>query len=124
MNTGIFVHGIITTKTPVAAGAYVTCFVESLTVGSAFELWGNATGRAAGPGSTTIVTVTPENFVELWGKMGEEQASQWVFFKYMNDHGIFKLEGSLDGLSLLTDKHKQSLETTEQSWAKLGDATL
>jgi hypothetical protein len=124
VNTGIFVHAVVTANTSVGAGAYVTCFVESLTVGSAFETWGKATGRATGPGTTVIVTVTPENFVALWGKMGEEQASQWVFFKYMSDHGITTLEGSVDGLSLLTDKQKQLLETTEQSWAKLGDATL
>ncbi len=115
MNTGIFVHGVVTANASVGAGAYVTCFVESLTVGSAFELWGKATGRATGPGSTVIVTVTPENFVALWGEMGEEQASQWIFFKYMSDHGIVKLDGSVDGCSLLTDKHRQSLETTEQS---------
>lgn len=124
VNSGIFVHGIVTTKTPVKAGTYVTCWAESLTVGSAFELWGKATGRATGPGVTVILTITPENYVALWGEMGVEQASQWIFFKYMLEHGVKSLEGAVNAVTLLTDKHKQALETTEQSWAKLGDATI
>ncbi len=119
VNTGIFVHAVVTANTSVGCGAYVTCIVESFTVGSALEVWGKASGRATEPGSTAIVTVTPENFVGLWGQMGEEQASQWIFFKHLSGKGIVSLPGSVDGLTLLTEKHKQSLETTEQSWAKL-----
>jgi hypothetical protein len=119
VNTGIFVHAVVTANSSVGGGTYVTCFVESLTVGSALEVWGKATGRATEPCSTAIVSVTPENLVGLCGQMGEEQASQWIFFKYMSEKGIVSLPGSVDGLTLLTEKHKQSLETTEQSWAKL-----
>lgn len=88
---------------------------------SALEVWGRASGKAPEPGSTAIVTIPVEQYTTIWGEMGEEQASQWIFFGHMQSLGITSLPGVVDGLSLLSEEEKKSLETTEQSWANVRD---
>lgn len=127
INTGIFVHSIIGNPPPPAS--YVKCNVEDLTLDSFLATWGRASGISPEPGSTKVVQISPEQYVELWGAMGEEQASQWKFFRVMHDLGLGldKVPGVnfLDAQELMTEDAKSELVNTEESirgmdWSFLG----
>jgi hypothetical protein len=57
-------------------------------------------------------------YVNIWGEMGEEQASQWRFFQYLKDAQIdaAKVEGYkiVEGKELLSDQARAALALTEE----------
>ncbi|KAJ0115122.1 uncharacterized protein J7T55_001531 [Diaporthe amygdali] len=120
INTGIFVRAIVTAD-HLRGGSYVTCFVESLTLESALGIWGKATGKAPTHGSTAILSISYDQYVNVWGEMGEEQACQWKFFEFMNSAGVTALPDTVSGLSILSEDERKALENTEQSWFRLRD---
>lgn len=67
------------------------------------------------------MSILPEQYKKIWGPMGEEQASQWVFFDNLMSKGLKSLPGTIQGLDLLSETDKKALETTEQSWARIAD---
>lgn len=119
-NSGIFVHAIVRSPPP-NPGTYVRCNVENLTLDSMLALWGRASGISPTPGSTAAVQISLEQYVQIWGAMGEEQGSQWKFFKFAQDLGIDKIPGvtMVEGLDLLSEEEKARLVTTEQALKNL-----
>jgi hypothetical protein len=104
----------------------VRCNVEELTLESYLALWGKASGVSPAPGSTKVVQTTIADYIALWGPMGEEQASQWVFFEFMDNmrqQGIFKdgVPGFnlVEGLTLLSEEEKKGLKGVEESLREL-----
>ncbi|KIM93594.1 hypothetical protein OIDMADRAFT_89585, partial [Oidiodendron maius Zn] len=77
VNSGIFVKAVV--ENPPPTGTYVLCNVEDLTLCSFLAAWGRASGISPQPNSTAVVQISLEQYVALWGEMGEEQASQWRF---------------------------------------------
>ncbi|KAI4597983.1 hypothetical protein KJ359_003791 [Pestalotiopsis sp. 9143b] len=120
INNGIFVRALI--EHPPAPGTYVRCSVEDLTLESYLALWGKASGIAPEPGSTKVVEISVSEYVALWGHMGEEQASQWTYFKWMAQKKAEGLIGDdtsgprvVEGLSLLSEDDKKALKPVEDS---------
>ncbi|KAF4539247.1 uncharacterized protein LTHEOB_10411 [Lasiodiplodia theobromae] len=115
-NTGVFVRSIVRNPPP-QLGTYVKCGVEELTLESMLALWGRASGKAPTPGSTKVVQVSVKQYVELFGAMGEEQASQWVFFEWMKEAGVSTIPGvtMMDVQELMSDEEKRKLVGTEQA---------
>lgn len=115
-NTGVFVRSIVRNLPP-QPGTYVKCGVEELTLDSMLALWGRASGKAPTPGSTKVVQVSVKQYVELFGEMGEEQASQWVFFEWMKEAGISTIPGvtMMDVQELMSEDEKGKLVGTEQA---------
>ena len=105
-------------ENPPPIGTYVLCNVEDLTLCSFLAAWGRASGISPQPNSTAVVQISLEQYVALWGEMGEEQASQWRFLKYMNDAQINPnaIEGYsiLQGRDLMTEELKSLLVSTEE----------
>ncbi|KAH8588128.1 hypothetical protein B0O99DRAFT_693748 [Bisporella sp. PMI_857] len=116
INSGTFVHAIVRNPPP-NGGTYVRCNVEDLTLDSYLEIWGRASGISPEPGSTKVVEISSEHYIQLWGHMGEEQASQWIFFKWLKAAGLSKIQGveMIDGKELMTAEEIKSLVTTEDS---------
>ncbi|KAL1847783.1 hypothetical protein Plec18167_002515 [Paecilomyces lecythidis] len=116
INSGVFVRAIVKNPPP-NPGTYVRCNVEDLTLDSMLALWGRASGISPTPDSTAAVEISQEQYVQLWGAMGEEQGSQWKFFKFVRDLGIDKIPGvtMLEGLDLLNEEERTKLVTTEQA---------
>jgi hypothetical protein len=114
------VHSIIANPPP--PGSYVKCNVEDLTLDSYLAIWGRASGISPTPGSTKVVEISPELYVELWGSMGEEQSSQWKFFKVMREMGLGldKIPGVnfLDAQELMSEA-KNELVLTEESLKRM-----
>lgn len=102
---------------PPEAGTYVRCNVEDFTLDSYLALWGRASGIAPAHGSTKVVQLSVEEYVALWGNMGEEQASQWIFFEVMKEMGLTKIPGAVmvDGLDLLSEEENKELLSVEDS---------
>jgi hypothetical protein len=85
---------------------------------SFLALWGKVTGLAPEPGSTAMVQVSMEQYIQLWGHMAEEQASQWRFFAWVAKEGKnVKWEGitPVEGMDYLSDEDKKELLSTEES---------
>ncbi|KAI1080433.1 NmrA-like family-domain-containing protein [Whalleya microplaca] len=114
-NTGVFVHAIATSPQQ-EVGTYLRCAVDDLTLESALAIWGKASGLTPNPASTVVISVSIEQYVTLWGEMGQEQASQWIFFKHLAEAGITTLPTLKEGLDLLDDAHRSKLVSTEESW--------
>ncbi|KAJ5488214.1 hypothetical protein N7453_011668 [Penicillium expansum] len=91
VNTGIFVHSLVNNRPP--GGTYVRCSVEDLTLESFLALWGRASGVAPGSGSTKVIQVSPETYIDLYGHMGEEQARQWEFSRILKETGALNRYG-------------------------------
>ncbi|KAL2795762.1 hypothetical protein BJX66DRAFT_336667 [Aspergillus keveii] len=123
INSGIFVHAVITTPTPPAAGTYVHCNVEDLTLESYLAACGRASGLSPEPGSTVVVQVSMEQYCTLWPGMGEEQASQWRFFGYVNQAGIdlMNVPGFpvVSAQEIMSEEAKKALVGTEESLARM-----
>ncbi|KAJ4287676.1 hypothetical protein N0V90_012379 [Kalmusia sp. IMI 367209] len=115
VNGGIFVRALV--KSPPPPGSFVRCNVETLTIESYLALWGRVTGIAPEQGSTAAVQISPQDYVHLWGHMGEEQASQWRFFHWLAEHSPPKWEGIniVEGIDLLSDEDKKQLLSVEES---------
>ncbi|KAF4637874.1 hypothetical protein G7Y89_g207 [Cudoniella acicularis] len=115
VNGGIFVRALI--KNPPPQGSFVRCNVETLTIDSYLALWGRVTGIAPEEGSTAAVQISPQDYIRLWGHMGEEQASQWRFFQWTAEHGPPKWEGItlVEGMDFLSDEDKKGLLSVEES---------
>ncbi|KAL2828393.1 hypothetical protein BDW59DRAFT_170912 [Aspergillus cavernicola] len=116
VTSGIFVRGII--ENPPKPGIYVKCNVEDLTMGTFLAAWGRSSGISPEPNSTAVIQISLEQYVALWGEMGEEQASQWRFFQFMKDAGInpsqvegFKL---VEGKDVLSEELRASLVPAEE----------
>ncbi|KAJ5178280.1 uncharacterized protein N7500_000979 [Penicillium coprophilum] len=116
VNSGIFVRGVI--ENPPPSGTYVRCNVEDLTMDTFLAAWGRSSGVSPEPNSTAVIQISMEQYIALWGEMGEEQASQWRFFRFMKDAGInpsnvagFKL---VEGKDLLSDDLQAALVPTEE----------
>ncbi|KAJ3544232.1 hypothetical protein NM208_g3167 [Fusarium decemcellulare] len=123
-NNGIFVRALI--ENPKPPGTYVRCSVEDLTLESYLALWGKASGIAPEPGSTKVVQLTVSDYISLWGDMGEEQASQWLFFGWVEQKKSEGIIGEtfpgvdlIEGLSILSDNDKKALKTVEDSLKEL-----
>lgn len=116
VNSGIFVRGMV--ENPPPAGTYVKCNLEDLTMDTFLSAWGRASGISPEPNSTAVIQISMEQYLQLWGEMGEEQASQWRFFKYMKDTKInpSKVEGfkMIEGKDVLSDELKMSLVPVEE----------
>lgn len=69
------------------------CSVEDLTLESFLALWGRASGVAPGSGSTKVIQVSPETYIDLYGHMGEEQARQWEFSRILKETGALNRYG-------------------------------
>lgn len=87
-------------------------------MGSFLASWGRASGISPEPNSTAVIQISLDQYVALWGEMGEEQASQWRFFQFMKDAGInpsdlesFKI---VERKEVLSDKVRASLVSTEE----------
>lgn len=121
-NSGIFVHAIVENP-PAEGGTYVRCNIEDLTLESYLALWGRASGISPEPGSTKVVQVTIADYIALWGHMGEEQASQWIFFEFMKQHGGLNAAVPrftlIQGLDLLSSEEKKQLKSVEESLKEL-----
>ncbi|RDL40507.1 Uncharacterized protein BP5553_00486 [Venustampulla echinocandica] len=124
-NSGIFVRAIVE-RPPAEAGTYVRCNVEDLTLESYLALWGKASGISPAPNSTKVVQISVADYVSLWGHMGEEQSSQWVFFEHlakMRQQGLIgdDLPGAtmVEGVSLLSEDEKKGLKSVEASLGEL-----
>lgn len=80
--------------------------------------WGRASGISPEPNSTAVIQISMEQYLQLWGEMGEEQASQWRFFKYMKDAKInpSEVEGfkMVEGKDILSDELRMSLLPVEE----------
>ncbi|KAH8879258.1 NAD(P)-binding protein, partial [Thozetella sp. PMI_491] len=129
VNSGIFVRAIVE-RSP-ANGTYVRCNVEDLTLESYLALWGRASGISPAPQSTKVIQMTVADYIALWGHMGEEQASQWTFFEYVEKQKAAGFLGEgipgatlIDGKSLLSEEEENSLKSVEDSlkgldWSKI-----
>ncbi|KAJ0413900.1 hypothetical protein BJY00DRAFT_305977 [Aspergillus carlsbadensis] len=123
INSGIFVHAVITTPTPPAPGTYVHCNVEDLTLETYLAAWGRASGVSPEAGSTMVVQVSMEQYCALWPLMGEEQASQWRFFALaeqaqidMYDVPDFPVVRAQD---LMSAEAREALVPTEESLRRM-----
>ncbi|CAG9950334.1 unnamed protein product [Clonostachys rosea f. rosea IK726] len=123
-NSGVFIRAIM--ERPPAGGTYVRCNVQDLTLESYLALWGRASGVSPAEGSTKVVQLTVQDYVALWGAMGEEQASQWVFFEYIARQKAAGLwdEAALgmnmvEGWDLLKDVEKKNIKSVEDSIKEL-----
>jgi hypothetical protein len=121
LNSGIFVYSIVANPPP--GGSYVKCNIETFTMDSYLALWGKASGISPEPGSTAVLEISFEQYVQLWGPMGEEQASQWKFFNTMVEMGLGldKIPGTnfLDAQELMTQEAKNELVSTEESLMRM-----
>ncbi|KAF7531080.1 hypothetical protein G7054_g9233 [Neopestalotiopsis clavispora] len=120
VNIGIFVRALI--RDPQPAGTYVRCNVEDFTLESYLALWGRSSKVAPSPNSTKVMGLSVSDYVSLWGPMGEEQASQWVFFKWIEKQKAEGIIGDqvpglnlVEGLSILSDDDKKALKSVEDS---------
>ncbi|KAH8902038.1 NAD(P)-binding protein [Coniochaeta sp. PMI_546] len=86
VNSGVFVHSLVQNKPP--GGTYVICSIENHTLESYLALWGKASGFATESNSTKVIQISPETYIDLFGSMGEEQAAQWNFSKYLAEHDL------------------------------------
>lgn len=116
VNSGIFVRGVI--ENPPPSGTYVKCNVEDLTMDTFLAAWGRSSGVSPESNSTAVIQISMEQYIALWGEMGEEQASQWRFFQFMKDAGVnpsnvagFKL---VEGKDLLSEDLRAALVPTEE----------
>lgn len=121
INTGVFVHAVVTNPPP--AGTYVHCNVEDLTLAKYLAAWGRASKVSPEPESTMVVQVSMEQYCALWPLMGEEQASQWRFFRFVREAGIdmynvpdFPVVRAQD---LMSEEAKAALVPTEESLARM-----
>lgn len=65
-----------------------------------------------------VIQLTPEQYVQMWGEMGVEQASQWRLFEWIAEHdrGYHSaFESMLQGQDLMTEEEKAALVSTEES---------
>lgn len=87
------------------------------------SLWGRASGKAEGPGSTKIVELSVQEYVELFGEMGEEQAIQCIFFNAIKGADPKEIEGlgfkMIDAQELMTEDEKSQLISTEESLKRI-----
>lgn len=90
-----------------------------MTLDTYLATWGRASGISPEPNSTKVVQVSSKQYVDLWGHMGEEQASQWRLFEYLKENKIntAKIPGFelIDAQTLMTDEQIKKLVPTEQS---------
>lgn len=70
-----------------------------------------------------VVQVSMEQYCALWPLMGEEQASQWRFFRFVREAGIdmynvpdFPVVRAQD---LMSEEAKAALVPTEESLARM-----
>ncbi|KAI1079915.1 hypothetical protein F5B20DRAFT_541594 [Whalleya microplaca] len=116
VNSGIFVRAAL--RNPdIKPGTYVYCNVDTYTFESFLALWGVASGVSPTAGSTKVIQLSPEEYISLFGQMGEEIVSQWAFFGFLKANGIERPLGDavVPGLALLNDEDKAQLVSTEES---------
>jgi hypothetical protein len=98
----------------------VQCVVEELTIKTALEQWGRASELAPEPGAAEAVEISTDAYVKIWGAMGEEQASQWAFFRKAAEMGVsLQSIGVVDGMTLLEEEERAGLLSTEESWRRM-----
>ncbi|KAI0012335.1 hypothetical protein F4779DRAFT_569279 [Xylariaceae sp. FL0662B] len=120
VNSGIFVRAALR-KTEIKPGSYIRCYIDVYTLESFLALWGRASGISPAAGSTKVVQLSPEQYISLFGQMGEEQASQWRFVEYLKANGIENPLGNalINGIDLLNDEDKAKLVSTEESLQRM-----
>ncbi|KAH6967898.1 hypothetical protein BKA56DRAFT_679033 [Ilyonectria sp. MPI-CAGE-AT-0026] len=116
INTGIFVSGLVQNRPP--GGTYVKCAVEDHTLESYLALWGRASGLSPEAGSTSIIEVSPETYIGLYGPMGEETTRQWAFTKFIIDNGLIERLGSVfkNAQEFMSEEAIASLVSVEESF--------
>lgn len=119
INSGIFVHSLVHNKPP--GGTHVRCNVEDLTLESYLAMWSRASGIAPNPGSTQVIQVSSETYIELFGHMGEEQARQWEFTRIIKESGALNKYGALikEAQEYMTEEAIASLVGPEESLRKI-----
>lgn len=109
-------------RNPPKGGSHVRCNIEDMTVSSFLALWGRASGKSPNPGSTMVIQMTTEQYVEMWGEMGVEQATQWKLFEYVAEHNRTYGSAFKDMIAaqdLMTEEEKASLVNTEESLKRM-----
>lgn len=105
-------------RNPPAGGVYIRCNMEDLTLDSFLALWGRVSGKSPEPGSTMVIQLSPAQYIQMWGEMGVEQASQWKLFEWMAENNQVyggTYEKMIQGQELMTEEEKASLVGTEES---------
>jgi len=105
-------------RNPPAGGTYIRCNMEDLTLDSFLSLWGRASGKSPEPGSTMVIQLTPEQYIQMWGEMGVEQASQWRLFEWMAaNNQVYggTYEKMMRCQELMAEEEQASLVGTEES---------